>query len=156
MILKGVIFEDFVNYKKPSMVLQFPKCSFKCGESVCQNSTLALSQDIECDITKLIKQYIDNPITEAIVMQGLEPFDSFGDVFDFISVLRDDFQCNDDVVIYTGYDEHEISSELLMLRKFFENIIVKFGRYVPGIGDAYDSLLGVRLASNNQYARRIS
>ncbi len=155
MILKGVIFEDFVNYKKPSMVLQFPKCSFKCGESVCQNSTLALSQDIECDITKLIKQYIDNPITEAIVMQGLEPFDSFGDVFDFISVLRDDFQCNDDVVIYTGYNEHEISSELLMLKEF-RNIIIKFGRYVPGIDDAYDSLLGVRLASNNQYARRIS
>lgn len=155
MILKGVIFEDFVNYKKPSMVLQFPKCSFKCGESVCQNSTLALSQDIECDITKLIKQYIDNPITEAIVMQGLEPFDSFGDVFDFISVLRDDFQCNDDVVIYTGYNEHEISSELLMLKEF-RNIIIKFGRYVPDIGDAYDSLLGVRLASNNQYARRIS
>lgn len=155
MILKGVIFEDFVNYKKPSMVLQFPKCSFKCGESVCQNSTLALSRDIECDITKLIKQYIDNPITEAIVMQGLEPFDSFGDVFDFISVLRDDFQCNDDVVIYTGYNEHEISSELLMLKEF-RNIIIKFGRYVPDIDDAYDSLLGVRLASNNQYARRIS
>lgn len=155
MILKGVIFEDFVNYKKPSMVLQFPKCSFKCGESVCQNSTLALSQDIECDITKLIKQYIDNPITEAIVMQGLEPFDSFGDVFDFISVLRDNFQCNDDVVIYTGYNEHEISSELLMLKEF-RNIIIKFGRYIPGIDDAYDSLLGVRLASNNQYARRIS
>lgn len=155
MILKGVIFEDFVNYKKPSMVLQFPKCSFKCGESVCQNSTLALSQDIECDIKKLAKQYIDNPITEAVVMQGLEPFDSFGDVFEFISILRNDFKCDDDVVIYTGYDEHEVSSELLMLKEF-KNIIIKFGRYVPDINDAYDSLLGVRLASNNQYARRIS
>ena len=131
MILKGVIFEDFVNYKKPSMVLQFPKCSFKCGESVCQNSTLALSQDIECDAKKLVEQYINDLITEAVVMQGLEPFDSIGDVVEFISVLRNDFQCDDDVVIYTGYDEAEISSELLLLSTHFKNIIVKFGRYIP-------------------------
>ena len=41
MILKGLIDEDFVNYKKPAMVLEFPYCSFKCdkecGRQVCQN-----------------------------------------------------------------------------------------------------------------------
>lgn len=155
MTLKGVIFEDFVNYKKPSMVLQFPKCSFKCGESVCQNSALALSPNIECDAKKLAKQYVDNPITEAVVMQGLEPMDSIGDVFEFISDLRDDLRCDDDVVIYTGYEEEEISSELLILSGF-KNIIVKFGRYIPNETERYDSLLGVRLASGNQYARKIS
>ena len=155
MTLKGVIFEDFVNYKKPSMVLQFPKCSFKCGESVCQNSALALSPNIECDAMKLAKQYVDNPITEAVVMQGLEPIDSIGDVFEFISDLRDDLRCDDDVVIYTGYEEEEISSELLILSGF-KNIIVKFGRYIPNETERYDSLLGVRLASGNQYARKIS
>ena len=43
--LKGVIFEDFVNYKKPCMTLMFPKCNFKCEreceEAFCQNSELA-------------------------------------------------------------------------------------------------------------------
>ena len=156
MILKGVIFEDFVNYKKPSMVLQFPKCSFKCGESVCQNSALALSRNIECDAKALAEQYVSNPITEAVVMQGLEPFDSIGDVVEFISVLRNDFQCDDDVVIYTGYDEAEISSELLLLSTQFKNIIVKFGRYTPNESGRYDPLLEVKLASNNQYARKIS
>lgn len=156
MILKGVIFEDFVNYKKPSMVLQFPKCSFKCGESVCQNSTLALSRNIECDAKVLAEQYVNNPITEAVVMQGLEPFDSIGDVVDFISVLRDNLRCNDDVVIYTGFNEDEISSELLLLKTHFKNIIIKFGRYIPNSSERYDPLLGVKLASNNQYARKIS
>lgn len=45
MRLKGIIHEDFVNYKKPAMVLEFPFCSFKCdkecGKCVCQNSLLA-------------------------------------------------------------------------------------------------------------------
>ena len=31
MILKGIIDEDFVNYKVPCMVLEFPYCDFKCG-----------------------------------------------------------------------------------------------------------------------------
>jgi hypothetical protein len=29
--VKGVIYEDFVNYKKCSMLVAFPTCSFKCN-----------------------------------------------------------------------------------------------------------------------------
>ena len=29
MIVKGIIDEDFVNYKKPSMVIEFPYCDLK-------------------------------------------------------------------------------------------------------------------------------
>ena len=51
MILKGLIDEDFINYKKPSMVLEFPYCTFKCdkecGRQVCQNSDLASAPNIE-------------------------------------------------------------------------------------------------------------
>lgn len=155
MKLKGIIFEDFVNYKKPSMVLQFPRCSFKCGESVCQNSALALSPDYDCDIREIVQSYINNPITEAVVMQGLEPIDSIGDVVEFISVLRIDYKCDDDVVIYTGYNEEEISSEKLIL-KDFKNIILKFGRFIPNSKEVFDEVLGVNLASDNQYARKIS
>ena len=50
MKLKGIIFEDFINYKKPSMILEFPYCDFKCdkecGEQVCQNSTHAFDPNI--------------------------------------------------------------------------------------------------------------
>ena len=39
MLIKGIIDEDFLNYKKPSMVIAFPHCSFKCekelGKKVC-------------------------------------------------------------------------------------------------------------------------
>ena len=39
MLVKGIIDEDFVNYKKPSMYIAMPNCSFKCdkdcGRAVC-------------------------------------------------------------------------------------------------------------------------
>ena len=31
MKIKGLISEDFVNYKKPAMTIMFPYCTFKCG-----------------------------------------------------------------------------------------------------------------------------
>ena len=56
MIIKGIISEDFVNYKKPSLVIEFPYCDFKCekecGELVCQNNTLVRLPDIEISIEK--------------------------------------------------------------------------------------------------------
>ena len=30
MIVKGIITEDFVNYKEPCMTIEFPYCDFKC------------------------------------------------------------------------------------------------------------------------------
>ena len=35
------------------------------------------------------------------------------------------------------------------------NIIVKFGRYFKGDKPHYDEVLGIKLASNNQYGKRI-
>ncbi len=50
MVIKGIIDEDLINYKKPCMVIEMPFCNFKCdkecGLQVCQNSTLAKSQNI--------------------------------------------------------------------------------------------------------------
>ena len=37
----------------------------------------------------------------------------------------------------------------------FTNIIIKFGRYIPNQKPHYDEVLGVNLASDNQYAERI-
>ncbi len=153
MKLKGIIFEDFVNYKKPSMTLMFPNCSFKCGYDICQNKDLINQENIFVNDEHLIQGYLNNPITEAIVMQGLEPFDSWGDLIWFVKQFR---RCSDDdIVIYTGYEEQEINSYVLEL-KDYPNIIIKFGRYKQGNDTHIDNVLGVVLSSDNQYAIKIS
>lgn len=157
MVLKELLDVDTVNYKDICMVLGFPRCSFKCdkecGERVCQNSPLANAPDIECGVGSIISRYTDNPLSCAIVMQGLEPLDSFDDVLEFISSLRAS-GCNDDVVIYTGYNKDEVEDKVEQLKPF-GNIVIKFGRFVPGQSPHYDEVLGVNLASDNQYAERI-
>lgn len=162
MIIKGLIDEDFINYKKPAMVIEFPYCTFKCdkecGQPVCQNSALVNEPNIEMNYDNLLIRYINNPITEAIVFQGLEPFDSISDVINLILWLRIKYNCKDDIVIYTGYKEDEIkwiidilSSNILINT----NIIIKFGRYIPNQESHFDPILGVNLASDNQYAKKI-
>ena len=153
MKIKGLITEDFVNYKKASMTIIFPYCTFKCGKDYCQNSSLAKSPIIEISIDDLVNRYNNNPITEAVVMQGLEPFDSWSDLKEFVKKLRE--YNNDDIVIYTGYNKDEVIKYIKEL-SVYPNIIVKFGRYIPNQEKHYDDVLGVYLASNNQYAERIS
>ena len=153
MKIKGLITEDFVNYKKASMTIIFPYCTFKCGKDYCQNSSLAKAPIIEISINDLVNRYINNPITEAVVMQGLEPFDSWSDLKEFIKKIRE--YNNDDIVIYTGYNKDEVLEYVKEL-SMYPNIIVKFGRYIPNQEKHYDDVLDVYLASNNQYAERIS
>ena len=159
MIVKQLIDEDFTNYKKPSMFIGFPKCSWKCekecGMRVCQNSTLATSPNINIEPKTLIKRYLNNPITCAIIFGGLEPLDSFGDLSYLLYVIREYYKCNDDVVIYTGFRREEIIRELEIISSY-KNIIVKFGRFIPNQQPHYDEILGINLASDNQYAERIS
>lgn len=157
MKIKGIIFEDFINYKKPSMVIEFPYCNFKCdkecGQQVCQNSDLVNSPNEDISIIRIVKTYMENNITNAIVFQGLEPFDSKHDLYQLIKVFRE--YTKDDIVIYTGYTEEELDYEIQVLKKLFKNIIIKFGRFIPNQPSYYDETLGVFLASSNQYAKKI-
>lgn len=157
MKIKGIVFEDFLNYKKPSLFIIFPYCSFKCdkdcGLKVCQNSSLAKEKEIEYSIDKIVDNYIENDITKAIVCGGLEPMDSFDDLKELVGALR--IKTNDDIVIYTGYREEEIEDKVNNLKQF-TNIIIKFGRYIPNDKGYYNDILGVNLASRNQYAKKIS
>ena len=153
MKIKGLISEDFVNYKKPAMTIMFPCCNFKCGTEYCQNSPLAKTENIEMDISNIVIRYLNNPITESVVMQGLEPFDSWDDLIGLVDCLRR--STNDDIVIYTGYYKEEIADRIALLSKY-KNIIIKYGRYIPCQEKHYDKILGVSLASENQYAERIS
>lgn len=160
MIIKGIIDEDFINYKKPAMVIEFPYCSFKCdkdcGRAVCQNSPLVNEPNINISCKKIIGRYLSNPITEAIICQGLEPFDSTFSVLYLIKVLRLNYNCHDDVVIYTGYNKEEINKYIIEELKFLGHVIIKYGRYIPDQEPHYDEILGVNLASDNQYAERLS
>lgn len=157
MLIKGIIDEDFINYKKPCMVIEFPYCSFKCdkecGKQVCQNGALANSPNINIERMDLINRYLKNDITQSIVMQGLEPFDSWDDLISFIFLFR--CYSDDDIVIYTGYNRSELEEKIELL-SYFNNIIIKFGRYIPNQHSHYDNILGVNLASDNQYAVKIS
>ena len=160
MKIKGLSDEDFVNYKKPCMFISTSKCSFKCdiecGRPVCQNSSLANANTFNIEDWKLIQRYINNPITEAVVIGGLEPFDTFDELVEFIMKFR--MLSEDDIVIYTGYNPEEIKDKLLELNKLFvgESVIVKFGRFIPDSTEKYDELLGVRLSSPNQFAERLN
>lgn len=157
MIINQLIDEDFVNFKTPSMYVGFPKCDFKCerecGMQVCQNSTLAKAPVVEVSVEKIVDRYISNDITKSIVIAGLEPFDSFEDLYVFIYKFRE--KSNDNIVIYTGYYKDEIKEQINKF-KCLGNIIIKFGRYIPNQQSHYDDVLGVHLASENQYAEKIS
>lgn len=155
MKLRGLVEEDFTQYMKPSMFLITPYCDFKCcienGNNICQNMDVIKAPIIDVDNDELIKRYLNNPITKSIVFGGLEPMDSFEEVREFINTLRWDYNCFDDIVIYTGYTADEIIDQCMRLSKF-ANIIVKFGRFIPDQKSHFDKILGVELASPNQYA----
>ena len=157
MIIKGIKTEDFVNYIKPSLFIICPYCDFKCdrenGCSLCQNSSLVHEPNISVSPMAIVNIYISNPITKAIVFGGLEPMDSWQELIDLIYHLRQ--KTEDDIVIYTGYNKNEIEDKVQFLSQY-KNIIIKFGRFVPNEEPHKDNILGVPLASNNQYAERIS
>ena len=172
MKVKGLIEEDFVNYKKASMMIIFPYCSFKCdaenGSQICQNSFLSKEPIITIEKETIIERYLNNPITSSFVLAGLEPFDSPVDLLSLIDGIRTKFHCNDDIIIYTGYTESELESGQIERAKEpnsvyqniyhsilqYKNIIIKYGRFIPNEKSHYDKILGVNLASSNQYAKK--
>lgn len=103
--------------------------------------------------SSIVNAYLNNDITKSIVIGGLEPFMQFDEVYDLIKLFRDN--CTDDIVIYTGYYKDEIADKINTLSKF-KNIYIKFGRYIPNQESHFDNVLGIELASNNQYGEKIS
>lgn len=160
MNIKGLQDEDFVNYKKPSMFIGTSICDWKCcneqhlDHSICQNSSLATSKTFNISVDEIFHRYINNPITKAVVIGGLEPMLQFKDIIDLVDTFRTN-NCEDDIVIYTGYYKDEVQNQIEKLKEY-KNIIIKFGRYKPNHEKHFDDVLGVWLASNNQYAEKIN
>ena len=105
-------------------------------------------------ISSIYKAYIDNEITKAVVIGGLEPILQFEEVLSLLDYFRKQ-NCNDDFVIYTGYYKEEIEKEIEQLKKY-PNVILKYGRYKPNSVSRFDDVLQITLVSDNQYAERIS
>lgn len=161
MIVRTIVDEDFVQYKEPCMYIATAFCNGKCCKeagiplSVCLNDAWRGTATIAMVDEGIIERYLSNSITTTICFAGLEPFEQFDQVYNFIEKLRKDYACNDTVLIYTGYNKEEVA-ELIEKLKDFDNIIIKFGRFVPDNPGRFDDVLGVHLASDNQYAERIS
>lgn len=158
--LKGVKMEDFVQYKKPSMFLITSVCDWKCcyehnfDINICQNSSLVNTPSKEFSYESIYNAYIKNDITSSLVIGGLEPFLQFEEVYGLILYMRNN-GVEDDIVIYTGYYLEEIKDYINLLKQV-PNIIIKVGRYNPNKHSRYDEVLGVTLASDNQYGVLIS
>ena len=170
MKLVNLIEEDFTNYRKPGMFLGFPVCSGKCNlpneAPICQNQALHKAKLIDISAEEIVERYAKNPITKCLIIGGLEPFDSFDDLCEIVKALRLACWRNiadekngrlwwlDPIVIYTGYYPFEIKDKIkkLLENNRYRTMIIKFGRYIPGHQPHYDEVLGVNLASDNQYA----
>lgn len=153
-----ILDEDFNNYKKPAMFIGTISCLGKCcteaGEPLCmcQNDVWRNKPVYELPDEDIIKRYMNNGLTSAIIFGGLEPIEQWTEMKNFIRAFRK--VSKDDVVIYTGYNKEEIYGYIRELEPF-KNIVIKFGRYVPNVEGRFDEVLGVNLVSNNQYAERI-
>lgn len=157
--LKGIVAEDFVNYKKPSLFLISSICNWKCCKeanipiTICQNNPLIDKPTKEFSIESIYTLYVNNDITKAIVIGGLEPFMQFDEFISLIDYFRK--YTDDDIVIYTGYYEEEIKDKIELLKQF-PNIIIKLGRFIVDDEPVFDDVLGVTLASSNQKGVKIS
>lgn len=156
MLIKGIKDECFGDFKQIGMLVIFPNCSFKCdkecGYSICQNSSLANENPVEVPVDKLIQRYLQNPITSALICGGLEPFDSIHELYELVLAFR--HVSNDPIVIYTGYTEQEVKNMLGFSHILWQgNIYIKYGRFKPNQQPHYDEVLGINLASDNQYGK---
>lgn len=165
MVLIDVKTDNVTDYKKTSLLLVFPYCSGKCGPE-CQNISLIRGEVKTSYITATADDisdlYYNLKTHEAVVMAGLEPFDSFDDVLSIVeSLCKLDKPC--DIVIYTGYNKEEyeerFQKDLLKVfksatadRSCYKKLIVKIGRYDSNNKQKWHSnILGVDLATKNQY-----
>ena len=80
--------------------------------------------------------------------------DSWNDMVNLIDEFRK--YTEDEIIVYTGYKMDEICQKTYWLGNKYINIIFKLGRFIPNQPPRYDEILGIKLASNNQYAEVIS
>lgn len=160
MRVRGIVEEDFTNYKDPSMFIISCFCDFKCcmeaglDIGVCQNAPLVKSKILDISDEIIYNRFSNNQITKAVVIGGLEPFAQIDEVEKLLSKFREHGDYSP-FVIYTGYYPDEVKRQTELLARY-KNVVIKFGRYKPGCKAHFDEVLGVNLTSHNQYAIKLS
>ena len=123
------------------------------------NSSKTFKKNIWINTNNIIgKETIFNNIN-SIVTENKEKIKNnkreISDLIDLIKFIRIDKECNDPIIIYTGYEPGEDFITETSLRHY-PNIIIKWGRFLLGYEPHYDEILGVNLASDNQHAEKIT
>lgn len=151
--LKDVV-EVFQDYKKSALLLCCISCDWKCcieagiSNDVCQNHNIAKQGEARLPFDVILNR-VNSSLTDAIIFGGLEPLLQTKEVCGLIEYLR---ECGvkKDILVYTGYYLEEIDSGVLeRLKKC--HVILKCGRYIPNKPKKFDKILGITLASDNQY-----
>lgn len=159
MSVKEIVDENFQDYKKASMFICAKSCDFKCltelnkNINICQNMRVSKLPTFDIKISDIFDRYVSNIITRAVIIGGLEPMLQFHEVYSLIYYFRKN-NCPDDFVIYTGYYYREIEQYIKKLQDL-DNIIIKYGRYIPDSNPRFDNTLGIILSFDNQYSERI-
>lgn len=163
MRVRKLLTERFQDYKFPCMYISACWCDWKCcpdHPDICQNSPVARMPIKDIPDDEILDLYESDPITQAIVIAGLEPLIQANEV---IGLIRRAVERNirTTFIIYTGYTADEAQAagfhDMLCTTGFGSgvNVVIKYGRFIPGRQPHLDSLLGVELVSDNQYARQI-
>lgn len=154
------ITEVFQDYKKAALFLGVCFCDWKCCKesglplSTCQNYSWSNNEIVEVSFNSIVNRIKGNLLTDAVIIGGLEPLIQINEVVQLISYIRQQGLKND-IVIYTGYYDYEIEDNtLLELKKY--NVLMKCGRYKPNKIPFFSTLLGITLASDNQYVLKLS
>ncbi len=162
MKLRAIIDSDCNHYKDFTMVLFAPYCTWKCctecgiPESSCANHCFQQQDVKEYPNEAIINRYISNPLHGGLCIAGAEPLDS-NDLRGFLKEFR--AAVPDVIIIYTGYTADEpIVVEFIdwLTKNDINDVILKVGRYIPDGTKHIDPILGVPLASENQYAIKVN
>lgn len=165
----GISFDDVVDYKKTSMLIAFPYCKLRKCKG-CQNQKLWDAPESyfkDYNIDRIVEIYRTSCLHNAVVMAGLEPFDSEEDVLSLIKAFYS-LDKPVDIIIYTGYTREEYNrnfkDKILDTLKNCDinkvnnkKLIIKVGRYIKDNKNSWFSdFLGVKLATDNQKVIRYS
>lgn len=154
MHLKGIVDESFAEYKEASMLLITPSCDWKCRG--CNSRHLSQLETKNFPDEEILKRFVENSNTTAIVIAGLEPMDNVSELWNFLFSARKFFDQGTRplIIIYTGYDLEELKkhywSWLEAGIKQYGNVILKCGRYKADRKPYFSTVLGITLPGRNQ------
>lgn len=146
--------EVFQDYKKSALLFSTCYCDWKCCHEagvdidICQNQKIAQQREVILPFESVLRK-VNQSFTDAVIFGGLEPLLQPDEVLQCINYLR----CHEvtkDILVYTGYYMEEIDEETLMYLTVCD-VILKCGRYIPDRKPKFDAVLGITLASDNQY-----